>query len=170
MVSKKEHEAITRKLILKKEAADEEAKRLRDCYEEIANERDRLQRDVDAHRARESARMAREHAEQQRARQEAEREDKRKRRQELSDGMLRMRDASEWAIVRDERGTVLELTVLLPADVEPIVHGVLTKNADAPRRSVRAGVSLHSDYANQMQESPNRIRTNAQRFRDCYGF
>lgn len=127
-----------------------------------------LKLDNAAHRARESARMQRVHAEQQRARQEAEREDKRKRRQELSDGMLRMRDASEWAIVRDERGTVLELKVLLPADVEPIVHGVLTKNADAPRRSMWPGTSLHSDYANQLQENLNRM--NAQRIRDCYTF
>lgn len=125
---------------------------------------------VAAHRARERTRMQREHAEQQRARQEAEREDKRKRRQELSDGMLRLKDASEWAIVRDERGTVLELTVLLPADVEPIVHGVLTKNADASRPSARPGISIHSDYRNLMQENINRIRANSLRARDCYSF
>ncbi|WP_417556149.1 hypothetical protein [Microbacterium sp.] len=87
------------------------------------------ERDNAAHRERERARMRRDHAEQQRKRQEAEREDKRKRRRELADGMLRLADVSEWVIVADERGQVLELTVTLPADVAPIVHGVLTKPA-----------------------------------------
>jgi hypothetical protein len=86
-----------------------------------------LQCENAAHRERERIRMRREHTERQRARQDAEREDKRKRRRELADGMLRLADASEWAIVHDERGSVLELTVPLAADVEPIVHGVLTK-------------------------------------------
>lgn len=159
MVSKKEQIAKLEAKLKVSETWAEHQERMRGLAE----------RDNRVHREREQARMRRDHAEQQRARQEAEREDKRKRRQELSDGMLRLKDASEWAIVRDERGTVLELTVPLTADVEPIVHGVLTKNSDAPRPSSRPGVSIHSDYAIRLQEACG-IRANAQRARDCHTF
>lgn len=136
MVSKKELQAEIDDLHASLEAE-------REAHRSTHSERDRLKIDNDAHRARERARMRSEHGERQRARQEAEREDKRKRRRELSDGMLRMKDASEWAIVHDERGSVLELTVPLTEDVEPIVHGVLTKKAD------RAGIKISSTLVDE---------------------
>lgn len=140
---------------------------------EIANGRltrdvERLRLDNAAHRARETSRMLVQHAEQQRARQEAEREDKRKRRQELADGMLRLADATEWAIVADERGKVLELTVPLSADVEPIVHGVLTKKPK-PGAAFRTEIDMDA-WQRHVQDSINKMSANVLRARHAYGF
>lgn len=109
------------------ELAEIANERLVKDLERTAREVRILERDNRAHRERESHRMQVDLYEQEAKRRAAEHEAKRKRHQELSDGMLRMREASEWAIVRDERGTVLELTVPLSADDEPIVHGALPK-------------------------------------------
>lgn len=86
------------------------------------------ERELATHRARESARMRTEHFEQQRKRREAEREDKRKRRQELADGMLRIRDAFGISIeCKAGDIPVLKLSVALDGDTYPIVRGVLDK-------------------------------------------
>lgn len=151
MVSKKE-------LLAELDKLGAALKAEREAHEHTCDDVRRLKIDNDVHRARERSRMRREHAEQQRARQEAEREDRRKRRQELSDGMLRLADASEWAIVNDERGKVLELTVPL-RDVEPVVHGVLTKQAEKPKSyvSVHWGEAAQRSYQ-ALTESMQRIR------------
>ncbi|WP_292698109.1 hypothetical protein [Microbacterium sp. 69-10] len=144
-----------------------ELKLLKVSLERTTRELEAVGRDNSAYRAREAARFRSDRAAEQRKRQEAEREDKAKRRQELSDGMLRLADASEWAIVSDERGKVLELTVPLSGDVEPIVHGVLSKKAE-PSAAFGAGLVM-DEWQRRVADSVNAMAANARRIRYAYG-
>lgn len=95
-----------------------------------------LQVEVTVHKLRESQRMRRDHEQKQRELRAAEQADKVKRRQELRDGLVRLKEASEWAIVHDERGAVLELTMPLSADEAMIAHRLITKRGEVSEVSV----------------------------------
>ena len=144
MVSKAE---LQRKI----EAAEIANERLAKDLERAQSERDGLIRDNQAHRARETTRMEREHAEQQAKLREAEREDKRKRSRELAEGMVRLADVSAWSIRNEGDGPVLDLEVPLSAGDERIVHGVLAKKSE-PAEEVHIPID-----AGRLQDHINRM-------------
>jgi hypothetical protein len=171
MVSKTNLEAKLAELRVQLKEVNDYAAGVGEQYDTLKAEHDRVLRDNAAHRERERAHIRRVDAERRQARQDAEREDKRKRRQELSDGMLRIRDAFEWSIEhKSGEIPVLNLSVALDGDTYPIVQGVVDKLNAPPRTLDVPGSVFVTDPQGRMQDSINKMMAGMRRAQDYYSF